>query len=369
MILKNYYKKNSDEVNNNLKKLINKLDIGEKLSKSDFLMILDFFNYELLPFLQEKAYLKNKSVYNNSVYIRGLIEISNFCKNDCLYCGIRRSNNKVKRYRYNKEMIVTIVQNAYQKGYRTIVLQGGEDNYYNDETLIDIIKTIKKMYPDLIVTLSLGERDKESYQKLFNAGASRYLLRHESASKDHYQKIHPSNMKLEYRIECLKNLKEIGYQTGAGFMVGSPYQENKDLVEDLMFIQEFQPEMIGIGPFLKHIDTPFKKQENADINHVLTLYALARLIVPNALIPSTTATSSLTPSGRYQALCSGCNVIMINLSSQDNRKDYKLYENKVYQGDESLEYVDLIESDINKAGLRIDFSQGNHSKGKEDLNE
>ena len=365
MILNNYYRKNNNETNQQLKLLIDSLYNNKKLCKEEFLFILNHINEELFSYLQAKACLKRNEIYQDSVFIRGLIEISNYCIQDCYYCGIRLSNKNVERYRYDKETILRIVADAYQKSYKTIVLQGGEDSYYTDEILVSIIKEIKEKYPDLVITLSLGERTLESYQELYDAGASRYLLRHESASERHYQKLHPEKMSLQKRKECLTNLKVIGFQTGAGLMVGSPFQTNEDLVEDLLFLQEFQPEMIGVGPFLKHHETPFKDESNGDLNHVLVIYALARLIVPNALIPSTTATSSLAKDGRLKALKSGCNVIMINLSDFDKRKNYQLYENKVYQGDESDEYRELIRSDINKANLIMDFSQGNYRRKDE----
>lgn len=362
MVLNNFTQQNTSIVNERIIDYFERLNNNEKLSYDDFLWLLDHINYETFPHLQKLAYQKRKAIYGDSVYIRGLIEISNYCIQDCFYCGIRKSNDVVERYRYDKDTIIAIVNKAYHKGYRTIVLQGGEDTYYNDNLLVDIITTIKKDYPDLAVTLSLGERNKLSYEKLARAGANRYLLRHESASHSHYQKLHPNRL-LESRLNCLQKLKELGYQTGAGFMVDSPHQKNTDLVKDLLFIQKFQPQMIGIGPYLSHPQTPFKDFANGDLNHVLVCYALARLICPRALIPSTTATSSLDKKGRYQALKSGCNVIMINLSPVEKRKNYTLYANKTYAGDESDAYLNLIESDIKKAGLQIDFSIGNYIKG------
>ncbi|MDL2211510.1 [FeFe] hydrogenase H-cluster radical SAM maturase HydE [Erysipelotrichaceae bacterium OttesenSCG-928-M19] len=369
MILNNYYNLNSSNTNERIKTLINNLDNGLNLSKDQFLDLLNNFNYELLPYIQDLAFKKRKAVYHDSVYIRGLIEISNYCKNNCYYCGIRKNNDDLERYRYNKNEIYQIVDYAYHNGYKTIVLQGGEDDYYSDDLLIEILTYLRSNYPDLALTLSLGERSYESYYKLYQAGANRYLLRHESASAEHYSKLHPQEMKLTTRINCLNDLKTIGYQTGAGLMVGSPYQTNNDLVDDLLFLQSFQPEMIGIGPYLNHPKTPFKSFNNGDINHVLVIYALARLICPEALIPSTTATSSLASDGRYRALQSGCNVIMINLSLLDKRKNYSLYANKTYVGDESQEYLSLIKADIEKAHLKINFAVGNHITREVDNNE
>lgn len=360
MILENYFNKNDEITNDKIENLIVRLNNQNQLDKTEFLFILANINYEIYPYLKELAFNKRLKIYGDKVYIRGLLEISNYCQQDCYYCGIRKSNQNVQRYRYDKDTILKIVANAYQKGYRTIVMQGGEDNYYNDNILVEIIKEIKQLYPDIAITLSLGEKEYESFEKLKNAGADRYLLRHESASENLYQKLHPQNMSLAHRLECLENLKNLDFQTGAGFMVGSPYQTNEDLVEDLLFIQKFKPEMIGVGPYLTHQQTPFKNFENALLEHVLVIYALVRLISPYSLIPATTATSSLDKSGRLKALQAGCNVIMINLSDFEKRQSYSLYENKSYLGDESDEYIQLINEDIEKAGLKIDFSIGNY---------
>ncbi|MDR1781978.1 MAG: [FeFe] hydrogenase H-cluster radical SAM maturase HydE [Bacilli bacterium] len=362
MIISNYFNKNDNDTNNKLISYFNDLNNGIKLKRDDFLYILDNINDEVFSVLQSLAYQKRKLIYNDSVFIRGLIEISNYCKKDCYYCGIRKSNLTAHRYRYDKNKIYEIVTYAYQRGYRTIVMQGGEDDYYTKELLEEIIGKIRNDYPDVAITLSLGEKDYDTYQALFRAGANRYLLRHESASKKHYEKLHPSFMSFDNRMQCLNDLKKIGYQTGAGLMVGSPFQTNDDLVEDLLFLQEFQPQMIGIGPYLRHHATPFKDMSNGKLEHVLVMYALARLIVPHALLPSTTATSSLDKTGRLKALLSGCNVIMINLSDIDKRKSYTLYENKSYQGDESDEFIELIKKDIEQANMKIDFSIGNYRK-------
>lgn len=359
MILNNYFNKNKTHLNNELKLFIDKLSTN-KITKEEFIWFLDNINYEVFTYLKDKAFLKRLEVYGNKVYIRGLIEISNYCQRDCYYCGIRKSNLNVERYRYLDNEILKIIDKAYLKGYRTIVLQGGEDNFYDDEYLVNLIIEIKDKYPDIALTLSLGEKAKDSYQSFKQAGANRYLLRHESASLKHYQKLHPDNMLLENRLDCLKNLKELNYQTGAGFMVGSPYQTNEDLACDLLLLQEMQPEMIGIGPYLNHHQTPFKDFDNGQLEHVLVCYALARLICPQALIPATTATSSLDKQGRKKALECGCNVIMINLSDFEKRQNYSLYENKSYVGDESQEYVDLIKKDIESVGLEMDYNIGNH---------
>ncbi|MDR3215377.1 MAG: [FeFe] hydrogenase H-cluster radical SAM maturase HydE [Bacilli bacterium] len=364
MILKNFNNEISQDLKIKVLDFINDLDMGHKKNYDDFLWFLNNINYQLLPIIQEKACLTRNKIYGNSVFIRGLIEISNYCQRNCFYCGIRKSNDKVVRYRYSQDQIISIATQAYQNGYHTIVMQGGEDLYYTDDILKDIIVKIKELCPGIAITLSLGEKNKDSYQNLFDCGVDRYLLRHESASNNHYQKLHPVDMSLANRMNCLHNLKAIGYQAGAGLMIGSPFQTNEDLATDLLFLQNFQPAMIGMGPYMSHVDTPFKNQPNGTLDHILLLYSIARLICPKALIPSTTATSSLDKLGRLKALQSGCNVIMINLSDLDKRQSYTLYNNKSYLGDESHEYLKLIKSDIMKAGMIIDFSVGHNIEMK-----
>ncbi|WP_423364569.1 [FeFe] hydrogenase H-cluster radical SAM maturase HydE [Mycoplasma sp. P36-A1] len=349
---------------NKIKKLVDLAFLNAKLSKDQIEELLNTINYQTLPYLQQKAVEKRKEIYGDKLYIRGLIEISNYCKKDCLYCGIRKSNKNVNRYRYDEQTIKKIIDHGYSRGYHTIVMQGGEDDYYTDEKLSRIIHDTKEKYPDIAITLSVGERSKSSYLNLYDSGADRFLLRHETANQDHYALLHPKEMSLETRMQALKNLKEIGYQTGAGFMVGSPFQSMEDIVNDIIFLQDFQPQMVGIGPYLNHHETPFYDMPNGKLEHVLIIYSLVRLLVPNGLIPSTTATSSVNPLGRLQALKSGCNVIMINLSDMDKRQDYTLYENKSYKGDESDEFLQIIEQDIIKAGMEIDFSIGNYKANK-----
>lgn len=366
MIFQSYY---TDKIDNNVYDLINELNNGVKLSKEEFVYLIDNITYHQLPYLQKLAYLKRIEYYQDNLYIRGLIEISNYCQQDCYYCGIRNSNNNVKRYYYKYNEIKSIIDTAYQKGYRTIVMQGGESKIYKLNEFATFIKDIKLSYHDLKITLSLGEMDYKSYKTLYEAGADRYLLRHESANSEHYAKLHPDNMKLESRISCLENLKEIGFQTGAGFMVGSPFQTSESMGDDFILIQNLMPQMVGIGPYLTNRDTPFSEFNNGDINHVLVCYCLTRLINPTVLLPSTTATSSLDSQGRLNALKSGCNVIMINLSLENQRKNYSLYENKVYKGDESNEYINQIRKDIESAGLTMNFGQGQHYNMKEYNNE
>ena len=266
--------------------------------------------------------------YGKKIYVRGLIELSNYCKNDCYYCGIRKSNTKASRYRLTREEILSCAQQGYKLGFRTFVLQGGEDAFYTDEKLCQLISGIKQRYPDCAITLSVGEREKSSYQRLYEAGADRYLLRHETALEAHYKRLHPENMSLKQRKQCLYDLKEIGYQVGCGIMVGSPYQTIDSLVEDMMFMQEFRPHMIGIGPFLPQKDTPFGEEEKGSFALTLFLLSLLRLAHPKVLLPATTALGTIHPRGREYGILAGANVVMPNISPLAARPKYEIYPGK-----------------------------------------
>lgn len=303
-----------------------------------------------------------REIYGDEVYIRGLIEISNYCKNNCLYCGIRSGNPKPLRYRLAPEDILECCAEGYTLGFRTFVLQGGEDPYYTDELLSDLLREIKSRYPDCAVTLSLGERSFESYKKLREAGADRYLLRHETATDCHYSQLHPENMQLGSRKECLFNLKELGFQVGSGFMVGSPYQTTQHLIADLRFLQELQPHMIGIGPFISHSETPFAGFENGSVELTIRLVAILRLMFPEALLPATTALGTLHPQGREMALKAGANVVMPNLSPKAVRKLYEIYENKLATGEEAAESVENLKKQVEKAGYRVTVARGDSKK-------
>ncbi len=300
--------------------------------------------------------------YGKDVYIRGLIEISNHCKNNCYYCGIRRENKEISRYRLSHEDILECCSTGYELGFRTFVLQGGEDGSHTDDWLCTLISQIKEQYPDCAVTLSLGERSKESYQRLFDAGADRYLLRHETAVDCHYRHLHPSELSLNHRMECLFALKEIGYQVGSGFMVGSPGQKREYLAEDLLFLQKLQPDMIGIGPFLHHGQTPFKEEPNGDLHMTLRLISILRLMFPHALLPATTALGTLHPQGREMGLKAGANVVMPNLSPVGSRKLYSLYDNKISTGEEAAEGKEKLVKKVEAAGYRVVTARGDVKK-------
>lgn len=275
--------------------------------------------------------------FGNQIYVRGLIEFTNYCKNDCYYCGIRRSNRNAERYRLTMEQILECTDTGYELGFRTFVLQGGEDGYYTDERLEEIIKAIKEKHPDCALTLSLGERSRKSYELFYQAGADRYLLRHETAEEGHYQRLHPEEMSYQHRMNCLRELKDIGYQVGCGFMVGSPGQTEETLAEDMLFIQEFQPHMVGIGPFVPHHETPFGREPGGTVEDALYLLSLIRILEPTVLLPATTALGTIDPRGREKGILAGANVVMPNLSPTNVRKKYELYDNKICTGDEAAE--------------------------------
>lgn len=300
-----------------------------------------------------------RQYYGVDVYIRGLIEFTNYCKNNCYYCGIRAGNTQVSRYRLDKKTILECCDNGYELGYRTFVLQGGEDTFFSDKDICDIVHSIKQNHSDCAVTLSIGEKKKESYKEYFDAGADRYLLRHESADDSHYGKLHPDNMSPQNRKRCLYDLKEIGYQVGAGFMVGSPYQTLENLVTDLQFLKELQPDMIGIGPYLTHHQTPFSSYPNGSLSLTLKLISILRLMFPYALIPATTALGTIAHNGRELGLKAGANVVMPNLSPVDVRKKYELYENKICTGEEAAECRGCLEKRVEAAGYKLVVDIGN----------
>ncbi len=364
---------------------------------------------------EERAYLfensreRARTVYGNKIYIRGLIEISNICKNNCYYCGIRKDNRKIERYRLDAETIRACCRYGYEKGFRTFVLQGGEDPGLTDAVVTDLIRQIREEFPDCAITLSLGEWERESYQHFFDAGADRYLLRHETAEKWHYEKIHPPfpdcaitlslgeweresyqhffdagadryllrhetaekwhyekihppELFWEHRRKCLENLKEIGYQTGCGCMVGSPFQTPEHLGADLVYMKELQPHMVGIGPFISQKDTPFRKYPNGTLNQTLVLLAMIRLLLPQVLLPATTALGTIHPRGRELGILAGANVVMPNLSPRENRKKYLLYDDKLGTGEESGEGVELLRRQMEQIGYEVVTDRGDYPK-------
>ncbi|MBR6557733.1 MAG: [Clostridia bacterium] len=344
------------------KKLIDKLYNTSSLEEAEYLHLINNRTPEVTEYLRSLAVEVRKKHYGNKVYIRGLIEISNYCKNDCLYCGIRRSNKLVERYRLTEEEIISCAHVGYSLGFRTFVMQGGEDPYYTDERMCGIISEIKRNYPDCAVTLSLGERSRESYERLYSAGADRYLLRHETADSCHYSRLHPSELTLENRIDCLNSLKKIGFQTGCGFMVGSPYQTPENIAKDLKFVETFSPQMCGIGPFIPHKDTPFRDFDAGDAEFTCYLLSIVRLAVPTVLLPATTALGSILEGGRELGILSGANVVMPNLSPEDTRKKYSLYNNKLSTGAESAEKLTLLKEKIAAIGYEVVTDRGDAIK-------
>lgn len=353
-------KTNEKEVTNKLYSLIDKLYQNNELTKEEYLYILDNISSSELSYLYKKGYEMKHQFYQNRVYLRGLIEISNYCKMGCRYCGINNKVDSVDRYRLTVDEILNCCDIGYNLGYRTFVIQSGEDSFYTDEVVSMMLKEIKEKYKDIRVTLSLGERTKESFQKLFDSGADRYLLRHEAASKRLYEHLHPSFMSFENRIECLNNLKEIGYQVGGGFMVGSPTQTNSDLVEDLIFLKSLKPHMVGIGPYLCHSDTELAGNESGTLTETLIMVALTRLILPKSLLPATTALGSLDKIGREKALKVGANVMMPNISPTENRDKYEIYQNKICTTDTSDQCRNCIEARIVGVGHEIDLGVGDY---------
>ena len=342
---------------NNIYSIIDKLFLNHSLSLEEYKFLLDNRTEEAALYLQEKADRVRREIYENKIFIRGLIEISNICKNNCYYCGIRAGNSNCQRYRLTESEILDCCKTGYDLGFRTFVLQGGEDSF-TDEFLCNLIKNIKNKYPDCAVTLSLGERDKESYQALFEAGADRYLLRHEAADNELYKKLHPDGMLLSNRLECLENLKELGYQVGCGFMVGAPYQTNLHIAKDLKFIEEFSPDMCGIGPFIPHKDTIFKDSESGTVELTCYLLSIIRLIKPNILLPATTALGTIDENGREKGVLSGANVVMPNLSPEDAKKKYDLYDNKISWGAESAINLEELKNKMEKIGFQVVCERG-----------
>ena len=333
-------------------------DLGKREQWKELLLTTD---QVLLEELYAAAREKQLKYYGNKIFARGLIEFTNFCKNDCYYCGIRRSNRDACRYRLTKEQILACCESGYQIGFRTFVLQGGEDGYFTDDRLTDLVYSIKNRYPDCAITLSVGEKSREAYQRYYDAGADRYLLRHETANEAHYRMLHPAEMSCENRKRCLWDLKEIGYQVGAGIMVGSPGQTVDHILEDLEFMQALEPDMVGIGPFLPHHATPFAKESAGTVDLTVRLLALTRLMLPKVLLPATTALGTLDPTGREKGILAGANVVMPNLSPENVRENYLLYDNKLCTGSEAAEGLRLLNETMKKIGYEISLDRGDRA--------
>lgn len=345
-----------------ISELIEKLEKTHSLSVEEYEYLIENRTNEAAEILAEKARAVREKHYGKAVYIRGLIEIGNICKNDCLYCGIRRSNKNCDRYRLTEAEILECADEGYLLGFRTFVMQGGEDGSFSDEFMCSVIGKLKARYPDCAITLSIGERSRESYEKLFAAGADRFLLRHETADKEHYEKLHPKDLSFDNRMECLRNLKEIGFQTGCGFMVGSPFQTNHHIAKDLKFIEEFRPQMCGIGPFIPHNDTPFKDHPAGTADLTCYLLSIIRLIHPKILLPATTALGTIMNGGREKGILSGANVVMPNLSPVSVRKKYMLYNGKISTGDEAAEAVNNLAESMKKIGFEVVTDRGDFKK-------
>lgn len=341
--------------------LIEKLNNTHILNKSEALQLIKqgAQHKNLLFALAQKTAQKS---FGRQIFVRGLIEFTNYCKNDCYYCGIRRSNKNAARYRLTQEEILECCRAGYGLGFRTFVLQGGEDYFYSDEDIAAIVRAIKAQHPDCAVTLSIGERSRKTYALWKQAGADRYLLRHETADCAHYAKLHPAELSAKNRQNCLYTLKELGYQAGAGFMVGSPYQTAENLADDLMFLQKLRPQMIGIGPFIPHHDTPFKGEPAGSVELTLVLLAVLRLLFPRVLLPATTALGTLAPGGRLLGIKAGANVIMPNLSPQNVRGKYLLYDNKLHTGAEAAEALNELQREVASIGYRIVSARGDYTE-------
>lgn len=348
-------------------RLIEKLKINRKLGIGEWEQLFSSYTKDELDYAMNLARDTAVGIFGKKIYFRGIIEFTNICKNDCYYCGIRCANQNVARYRLEAKDILLACDEGYENGFRTFVLQGGEDAYFNDERMCEIVRSIKERYPDCAVTLSLGERSRGSYEKLFEAGAERYLLRHETADKAHYEKLHPSYQHFENRMRCLSDLKEIGYQTGCGIMVGTPFQTPRCLAEDMVFMQEFEPEMIGVGPFIPHSDTPFKDEARGSVDDTLFVLALCRLMNPHVLLPSTTALGTAEADGRKLGVLAGCNVVMPNLSPLSVRKKYMLYDNKAGTDMSAKAGIEALRRQMDEIGYEVVVSRGDFGKeGKHD---
>lgn len=341
-------------------RIIDDLHINQNIEKEELYTLLSTINEEEKEYLTSKARSVREKIFGKSVYIRGLIEFSNYCRKDCYYCGIRASNKNVNRYRLEKEQILNCAKIAYSLGFRTFVMQGGEDMHYSEDDMYDIISSLRTTYEDCAITLSIGERDEKFYKKLYEAGANRFLLRHETINEEHYSKLHPKTDTIQRRVACLNNLKEIGFQVGCGIMIGSPHQTLSNIVDDIIFMKEFNPHMVGMGPFIPHKDTCFANEEAGSVELTLTLLSIVRLLLPNVLLPATTALGTVSDTGRERGLLAGANVVMPNISPKANRSDYALYNGKLATKEEAAEGLEKLRKKVESIGYHIEISRGDH---------
>ena len=342
--------------------LIDRLERERILTEEEFCSLIDGMDGEDREYLFARARRQAQAVYGNVIYVRGLIEFTNFCKNNCYYCGIRRGNIQASRYRLTKEDILECCREGYGLGFRTFVLQGGEDPWFDEGKIESLVRAIKAEHPDCALTLSVGEKSYETYKKWFDTGADRYLLRHETADPEHYARLHPSDMSLEHRMQCLKDLKAIGYQTGCGIMVGSPWQTTEHLARDLIFMHDLNPEMVGMGPFIPHHQTPFKDRAAGTLSLTLILLAIVRLMLPQVLLPATTALGTIDPMGREKGVLAGANVVMPNLSPVSVRKKYMLYDNKISTGAEAASNIRELKQRMEAIGYAVAVDRGDYSR-------
>lgn len=342
--------------------LIDRLEAQTRLESAEWEQLLSTYTEDEREYAAGRARAIAQREFGRRIYFRGIIEFTSICKNDCLYCGLRRSNRNAARYRLDKDDILACCKEGYAAGFRTFVLQGGEDAYFTDERMCGIVSAIRAEYPDCAITLSLGERSRESYRLLLEAGADRYLLRHETATPEHYALLHPAELKLESRMRCLRDLRELGYQTGCGCMVGAPGQTARELAQDMLFMREFEPQMIGIGPFIPHHDTPFADKAPGSVDMTLMLLSLCRIMLPRVLLPATTALGTLDGSGRKQGVLAGANVIMPNLSPVSVRKKYLLYDNKAITGDDAAESLNTLRRHMAEIGYELISARGDWSQ-------
>lgn len=354
-----------EKTENYYMELSDRLESEKNLSDDEFSSLLLYDNPEFSDYLSAKARRVRERVYGRDVYLRGLIEFTSYCRNDCYYCGIRSGNKNAERYRLSDEEIISCCDSGYELGFRTFVLQGGEDPDYTDDRIVSIVSRIKERHPDAAVTLSIGEKERESYQRFYSAGADRYLLRHETADKGHYEMLHPAIMSYDHRMQCLWDLREVGYQVGCGMMVGSPGQKIQHLIKDIRFLQEFKPEMAGIGPFIPHRDTKFADLQPGTVKMTLRLISVVRLLLPEVLLPATTALGTIDAQGREKGISAGANVVMPNLSPVDVRGKYMLYDNKICTGDEAAECVRCLSMRVSKTGYQVVKSRGDHIRYRE----